>query len=76
MLLGLDFNGLTRLELGKTDGGFAGDPLVFLLAEEGLPERLANDFARVVVKTGGDLRLDRVFQFGRQGDVHGGGYED
>ncbi len=71
MLLGLNLDALPRLKLGEADGGLAGDPLVFLLAEKRLEQGLADHLAGVVIEARRNFRIHGVFQLGCQGNVHG-----
>jgi hypothetical protein len=76
VLLGSDFDRLPRFKLGEADGGLAGNPLVFPLANQRLAQCLADDLAGIVVETGRNLRLHGFFQFRCQGYVHGCDYKD
>jgi hypothetical protein len=72
MTLRIDLHGLTGLELREANGGFSGEPLILLVAEQGLAEGFADHLAGIVVETAGDLAPDGVFKFWGQGDVHDG----
>jgi hypothetical protein len=69
-LFASDRNPFAPAQLLASDLDLGAEPVPEFIAFNHQPQRLADDFTGVVIKSGVNLVLDPALQFGSEGNVH------